>query len=79
MVITPVLVTDCTSVAAGVDVAVKLVIAVPPVSVGAVNATVELNGPVAVAVPIVGAAGTVNGVMLELVLLFKLLPTRLVA
>jgi hypothetical protein len=35
---------------------------VPPLSAGAVNATVAEVEPVAVAVPIVGAPGTVQGV-----------------
>jgi hypothetical protein len=42
----------------GLDVAVYEVIAVPPLLAGAVNATVAVVDPVAVAVPIVGAPGT---------------------
>jgi hypothetical protein len=42
----------------GLDVAVYEVIAVPPLLTGAVNATVAVVDPVAVAVPIVGAPGT---------------------
>ena len=37
-------------------------IAKPPSLAGAVNATVAVVAPVAVAVPIVGASGTVNNV-----------------
>ena len=51
----------------------------PPVSLGAVKDTVALVDPTAVAAPIVGAAGTVVGVMLALTLLLALLPTLLVA
>jgi hypothetical protein len=46
----------------GDDVAVYEVIAVPPLSAGAVNVTVAEVEPVAVATPIVGAPGTVLGV-----------------
>jgi hypothetical protein len=43
----------------GEDVAVYEVIVAPPLLAGAVNATVAVVDPVAVAVPIVGAPGTV--------------------
>jgi hypothetical protein len=43
----------------GDDVAVYDVIVAPPLLAGAVNATVAVVEPVAVAVPIVGAPGTV--------------------
>jgi hypothetical protein len=43
----------------GEDVAVYDVIVAPPLLAGAVNATVAVVEPVAVAVPIVGAPGTV--------------------
>jgi hypothetical protein len=43
----------------GEDVAVYNVIVAPPLLAGAVNATVAVVEPVAVAVPIVGAPGTV--------------------
>jgi hypothetical protein len=52
---------------------------VPPLLAGAVNATLAVVMPVAVAVPIVGAPGTVNGVILLLALLAELVPTELVA
>jgi hypothetical protein len=42
----------------GEEIAVYPVIALPPSDAGAVNATVAVVGPVAVAVPIVGAPGT---------------------
>jgi hypothetical protein len=42
-------------------VAVYVVIVAPPLLAGAVNATVAVVGPVAVAVPIVGASGAVSG------------------
>jgi hypothetical protein len=48
----------------GDDVAVYNVIAEPPSLAGAVYATVAVEDPVAVAVPIVGAPGTLAVVML---------------
>jgi hypothetical protein len=48
----------------GEDVAVYKVIAVPPLLAGAVYVTVAAVGVVAVAVPIVGAPGTVHVVAL---------------
>jgi hypothetical protein len=47
--------------------------------VGAENDTLALDDPVAVAVPIVGAPGAVNGVMLLLALLAEPVPTLFVA
>ena len=44
----------------GLDVAVYLVIAEPPLDDGAVNATVAESGPVAVAAPIEGAPDGLN-------------------
>jgi hypothetical protein len=55
------------------------VIAVPPLLTGAVNATVAVVDPVAVAVPIVGAPGTVNVVTELLAAEAALLPAALVA
>jgi hypothetical protein len=50
----------------GEDVAVYEVIVAPPLEVGAVNETVAVVDPVAVAVPIVGAPGAVvGGVMVD--------------
>ena len=47
---------------AGEEVAVYVVIVSPPLEAGCVKATVAVVDPVAVAVPIVGAPGTVRGV-----------------
>ena len=47
---------------AGYEVAVYKVIGDPPSDEGAVNATVAVVGPVAVAVPMTGAPGTPSGV-----------------
>jgi hypothetical protein len=52
---------------------------VPPLLAGAVNATVADVAPVAVAVPIVGVPGVVNGVMLLLAELDAPVPAALVA
>jgi hypothetical protein len=46
----------------GLDVAVYVVIAAPPLLAGAVKATVAVVCPVLVAVPIVGAPGTVAAI-----------------
>ena len=51
----------------------------PPLLAGAVYATVAVVEPVAVAVPIVGAPATVNGVAELLAALAALVPTELVA
>jgi hypothetical protein len=60
----------------GVDVAVYDVIYVllPPVSVGAVKFTFTAVPLVAAGVPIIGAAGTVNGVIALLLTLSSLVP-----
>jgi hypothetical protein len=63
----------------GLDVAVYEVIVEPPLLAGAVNATLAVLEPVDVAVPIVGAPGTVYGVAALLAELDALLPTELVA
>ena len=55
------------------------VLAVPPLLTGAVYATVAVVDPVTVAVPIVGAPGTVNVVMELLAAEEALLPAALVA
>jgi hypothetical protein len=60
-------------------VTVYWVIVNPPVSAGAVNATVAVVDPVAVAVPMVGAPGTVVGVILLLAALAGPVPIELVA
>jgi hypothetical protein len=62
----------------GVDVAVYPVMTEPPLNAGGVNATVACVLP-AVAVPIVGALGTVNGVTLLEAADSALLPAMLVA
>ena len=54
-------------------------IVLPPLLAGAVNATVAVLLPVAVAVPIVGAPGTVYGVAELLAELAAPVPTELVA
>jgi hypothetical protein len=51
----------------------------PPLLPGAVNVTIAAELPDNVAVPIVGAPGTVNGVILLLALLAELVPTLFVA
>jgi hypothetical protein len=51
----------------------------PPLSAGAVNVTVAVVAPVCVAVPIVGALGTVTGVTDALETLFALVPAMLYA
>ena len=51
----------------------------PPLLAGAVNVTVAVLAPVAVAVPIVGAPATVNGVVELLAALAALVPAELVA
>jgi hypothetical protein len=65
----------------GLLVAVYDVMAVPPLLAGAVNATVAVALPVAVAVSIVGAPGTVAAyvVMLLLTALGLLIPRPLIA
>jgi len=63
----------------GDDTAVYDVIADPPSLAGAVNATDMLVALATVAVPIVGAPGTVNGMTPLLVELRSLLPAALVA
>jgi hypothetical protein len=55
------------------------VIAVPPLNAGAVNETVAVVVPVAVAVPIVGASGTDHVVTGELAVLAGPVPTAFVA
>jgi hypothetical protein len=62
----------------GLDVAVYEVITEPPLLPGAVNGTVAVV-PEIVAVPIVGAPGTVNGVALLLAALAEPVPTEFVA
>ena len=62
----------------GEEVAVYVVIAAPPLETGAVNPTVAVVDPVAVAVPIVGALGTVRGVA-AVVAVAVPLPTALTA
>jgi hypothetical protein len=52
---------------------------VPPLLAGAVNVTVAENGPVAVAVPIVGAPGNAHVVILPDAEELKLLPDEFVA
>jgi hypothetical protein len=52
---------------------------VPPVLAGAVNVTEAVVDPVAVAVPIVGAPGTLHVVMLLLAELAALVPIAFVA
>jgi len=54
--------------------AVYPVIVEPPLLAGAVNATLAVVAPVAVTVPIVGAPGTVVGVILLLAVLYALVP-----
>ena len=63
----------------GEEVAVYVVIAAPPLETGAVNPTVAVVDPVAVAVPIVGALGTVRGVTAEDVAETTPVPATLVA
>jgi hypothetical protein len=63
----------------GVEVAVYPVIVVPPSLAGAVNATVALLPDPAVAVPIVGAPGTLHVVIVLLAELAELVPTAFVA
>jgi hypothetical protein len=63
----------------GVEVTVYPVIAVPPLLAGAVNVTVALLLVPAVAVPIVGAPGTLHVVIVLLAELAELVPTAFVA
>jgi len=65
----------------GLLTAVYEVMAVPPLSAGAVNATVAVVDPVAVAVPTVGVLGAdIGDVVIELLAeLLELLPAILVA
>jgi hypothetical protein len=63
----------------GLDTAVYDVIVLPPLLAGAVKVTVAVVNPVEVAVPTVGAPGSVYGVMLLLGPPDALLPTALVA
>jgi hypothetical protein len=63
----------------GLRVAVKLVIAVPPVNTGAVKATACVPTPVLVALTLVGAPGTANVVMELLAAEAAPVPTALVA
>jgi len=63
----------------GEDVAVYPVIVLPPVLAGAVNVTCTAPLPDLVAVPIVGAPGTVYGVAELLAELAELVPAAFVA
>jgi hypothetical protein len=63
----------------GEDVAVYDVIVAPPLLAGAVNATVAVVEPVCVAVPIVGAPGTVAATVAVLFEFALTIPTALVA
>ena len=63
----------------GEAVAVYKVIVAPPLLAGAVYATVAVLDPVAVAVPIVGAPGTVAATVAVLFELAEAEPTELVA